>query len=94
MSAPSKAVFAATQHDARKVAAAFGFSADEWSSFGIHAALTGRRFERIVVVSPVNPTYRDMQKIAELHTLVLPEGKISVLTPTIASTVFTPQREG
>lgn len=93
MSAPRKAVFAATQHAARLAAKAFGLSPEEWSSFGLHAAVAGRQFDRIVVLAPVNPSYSDMRRIADLQTRLAPEGEISVLTAVIASTVFTPQRE-
>jgi hypothetical protein len=93
MSAPRKAVFAATQSHARRVAAAFGLSPEEWSSFGFAAALTGRRFDRMVFVLPVNPTGRDLTAIMNLKTLLDEKGVHDVISPQLSSTPITPQRE-
>ena len=94
MSAPRKAVFAATQSHARRVAAAFGFSPEEWSSYGFAAALAGRQFDRIVVMMPLNPTGRDLTYIHEsVKTRLAPNGAYDVIAPQISSTPITPQRE-
>lgn len=82
MSAPRKAVFARSQHQARSYAKAFDLSPEEWSSFGISAAIPrNREFETMVVILPPNVTSREFAQVQQLHALVAKGGSIALLSP-------------
>jgi hypothetical protein len=82
MSAPVKAIFARTQSQARAYARAFDLSPEEWSSFGLGAAIPGtREFERVVVVLPANVTSADFALVHRIERHLAENAAISLLSP-------------
>lgn len=82
MSAPRKAVFAQSQSQARAYARAFELGPEEWSSFGLGAALPKeRQFDTIVVVLPANVNSHDFALVHRLHRNLAEGAAISLLSP-------------
>jgi hypothetical protein len=92
MSAPRKAVFARTQPQARAYARAFELSPEEWSSFGLGAAIPStREFDRVVVVLPANVTSSDFALVHRIHRHLAEDAAIQLLSPHDAPVVLPEQ---
>lgn len=82
MSAPVKAVFAQNQSQARAYARAFELDPNEWSSFGLGAAIPrDRQFETVVVVLPANVNSADFALVHRIQRHLTEDAHISLLSP-------------
>jgi len=79
MTAPSKAIFAATQHMAELIRDRNGLDRTQWDAIGFSQALAGRRFD-FILVADVHPHDRlTDDKLSHLRTRLGYGGELIII---------------
>lgn len=92
MSAPRKAVFAQSQTQARAYARSFELSPEDWSSFGLGAAIPStREFDRVVVILPANVNAADFALVHRISRHLAENAAIHLLSPHDGPTRLPPE---